>query len=117
MKIPALLLGLAGLALSFDSFAGSTTGRNSHIDIVKAKSTDIFVVRFVGEEFASVSVDGDGSTDLDCEVLDEGNHSVASDFDGTDNCRMSWTPFWTGKFKIRIINRGFESNLYNIRTN
>ena len=65
MKIQALLLGLAGLALSFDSIAGSTTGRNDHVDLVKARATDIFIIRFEGREFASVQVDGDGSTDLD----------------------------------------------------
>jgi hypothetical protein len=63
---------------------------------------------FRGREPARVIVDGDGDTDLDCYIYDEGGNLIDSDTDTTDYCILSWTPAWTGGFRLRI--RDYSSN-------
>ena len=34
------------------------------------------------------------------------------DYRDGDNCSLRWTPEWTGKFTIKIINHGRKDNEY-----
>jgi hypothetical protein len=70
-----------------------------------------------GGELARVAVIGDGDTDLDLEVFDEGGHLIARDTDNTDKCLVEWTPRWTGKFTVRITNLGIVYNNYVLMSN
>jgi hypothetical protein len=97
--------------------AGNTRGESSHYDSVDAFSTDTYKFFFEGEEDAYIDVNGDGSTDLDCYLYDGGDHMILSDADSTDHCILRWVPRWTGKFTLRIRNRGRISNFYHLRTN
>lgn len=103
--------------LSSTAFAGAVEGPQHHRDVVRAGQTDVYVLVFEGEETAMITVRGDGSTDLDCRVYDQGNHLVESDTDSTDTCYLRWTPAWTGKFKLKITNVGRISNIYVVDTN
>jgi hypothetical protein len=85
--------------------------------MVDAKGTDVYTMVFEAERLARVTVNGDGSTDLDCYAYDGNGNLVESDVDGTDMCVLSWTPAWEGKFKINIKNRGKIPNIYTISTN
>ena len=84
---------------------------------VLAGATDTYNVTFKGGELAMVIVIGDGDTDLDLYVYDNNGNLVASDTDYSDNCVCSWTPRWTGNFRIKIKNRGSVYNEYVLRTN
>ena len=84
---------------------------------VLANSTDVFTIRFPGDKVAVVFVCGDGDTDLDLYVYDENNNLIVSDIDDTDECYVTWTPAWTGPFKVKVVNRGNVSNYYTIWTN
>ena len=84
---------------------------------VLANSTDVFTIRFPGDKLAEVFVSGDGDTDLDLYVYDENNNLIESDVDYTDQCYVSWTPAWTGPFKVKVVNRGSVRNYYTIWTN
>ena len=84
---------------------------------VLANSTDVFTIRFPGDKLAEVFVSGDGDTDLDLYVYDENNNLIESDVDYTDQCYVSWTPAWTGPFKVKVVNRGNVRNYYSIWTN
>lgn len=96
--------------------AGQVGGPKTHIDVVAAFQTDVYKLRFYGEQVARIHVSGDGDSDLDCIVLDQGGHGVAVDTDNTDDCLLVWTPAWTGQFTLKIINHG-GANRYVVSTN
>ena len=96
---------------------GALGGPKYSKDKVLAKSTDTYTVKFWAEELAEVVVLGDGDTDLDLYIYDEGGHLIASDSDYTDQCVCRWVPAWTGSFTIKIINRGAVYNSYVLATN
>ena len=63
---------------------------------------------------ARVTVEGDGDTDLDLYIYDENNNLITKDDDNIDYCICTWTPKWTGTFKIKIVNRGSVYNRYHL---
>ncbi len=85
-------------------------------DRVLAGHTDTWTFTFRGGEQAYVIVSGDGDTDLDLYVYDENGNLIDSDTDDTDDCFCSFTPRWTGKFYIKIKNRGKVYNNYVLVT-
>lgn len=84
---------------------------------VSAGGTDVYNISFRAGELAMVMVIGDGDTDLDLYVYDSNGNLIARDADYTDDCIVSWTPRWTGNFRIKIVNRGRVYNQYILRTN
>ncbi|MBR6056888.1 MAG: hypothetical protein IKP58_01830 [Victivallales bacterium] len=84
---------------------------------VGPKETDRYERHFTAHELAAVIVSGDGDTDLDLYVYDENGNLIAKDEDNTDECLVTWTPRWTGKFIIKVVNCGSISNCYTIRVN
>ncbi|MGB5710922.1 MAG: hypothetical protein WBM44_08420 [Waterburya sp.] len=88
-----------------------------HADTVQAETTDIYIITFEGGRIARIGVDGDNDTDLDCYLYDEYGNPVSRDADYSDTCFMQWTPRWTGKYTLRIKNRGRVYNRYYLLTN
>lgn len=84
---------------------------------VNAGSTDIYNISFKAGELAMVIVVGDGDTDLDLYVYDNNGNLIDSDTDYSDDCVCTWTPRWTGNFRVKIVNRGRVYNSYVLRTN
>ena len=116
-KIALIALVAIGTLIPALSFAGAKNGAGCQNDTVNANSYDSYVITFRGGEQAVVAVSGDGDTDLDLYVYDEYGNLIASDTDYTDDCVVSWFPRWTGKFLIRVRNRGNVYNRYTIATN
>ena len=56
-----------------------------------------------------------GTDDL-ADIYDENGNLIDSDTDSTDECLCTFTPRWTGQFKIKIKNRGNVYNEYQITT-
>lgn len=96
--------------------AGSSVGLHL-VDRVEAESTASYWVTFYGGYPAEMAVVGDHDTDLDLYVYDEFGHLIASDTDYSDTCYAQWTPAWTGRFRIEIVNRGNVYNVYSVATN
>ena len=96
---------------------GASGGPKRHSDCVNAHATDQYNITFRGGQNAIVIVSGDGDTDLDLFVYDENGNLIDSDTDGTDDCICTFTPRWTGKFKIKIRNHGSVYNCYTLATN
>lgn len=99
------------------STRGRVNGPLRTSDRVKAGYTDTWTINFRGGEVAYVLVSGDGDTDLDLYVYDENGNLIDSDTDRSDDCVASFTPRWTGAFKIRIKNLGSVYNNYILVTN
>lgn len=115
-KLSSIMVGVALVLSAGAALAGQVGGPKTHVDIVAAFQTDVYDLKFWGEKPARILVNGDGDSDLDCIVLDQGGHPVAVDSDNTDACVLNWTPAWTGMFKLKIVNRG-GANRYVVSTN
>ena len=85
--------------------------------VVQAGQTHVYSFTFRGGEKAVVVVRGDGDTDLDLRVFDEHDNLIAFDDDPTDECVVAWTPAWTGKFTVKVVNHGAVANAYKLGTN
>ena len=96
---------------------GRVGGPTVHDDLVKANTTDVYNITFRGGEYARITVNGDGDTDLDLYVYDENGNLIDSDTDRTDYCVATFTPKWTGTFKVKIKNLGNVYNRYRLTTN
>lgn len=83
-------------------------------DKVLAGYTDTWTYTFRANSEARVTVEGDGDTDLDLYIYDENNNLITKDDDNIDYCVCTWTPKWTGTFKIKIVNRGNVYNRYRL---
>jgi hypothetical protein len=95
---------------------GAVGGGKTTTTVVDNRAVDNFKVRFEGGEPARIVVSGDGDSDLDLYVYDENDNLVCSDNDSSDDMICSWTPRWTGTFKVRVRNMGM-ANRYTLVTN
>lgn len=102
---------------SQESHRGAVGGPKRSVDMVYANSSDTFNANFIGGQLAEILVSGDGDTDLDLYVYDSNGNLIASDTDYSDDCYVRWYPKWTGRFIIKIVNRGGVANRYAIVTN
>ena len=96
---------------------GRRSGPAYHVDRVSARSNHTYSLTFAGGNRAMIAVIGDGDTDLDLLVYDENQNLVCSDTDYTDRTVCSFTPAWTGNFRVTISNVGYVWNQYVLRTN
>jgi hypothetical protein len=112
-----MMAAAALLTLASNAFAGDPSGPNYGTGRVDARSTNIYNVPFEGGAPALFTVRGDGDTDLDLYVYDENGNLICSDTDYTDQLVCSWSPRWTGMFRIEVRNLGNVYNRYQVRTN
>ena len=96
---------------------GALNGPHYCIDAVKGNSTDTYQLSFIANYLAEVAVSGDGDTDLDLYVYDSNGNLIESDTDYSDDCYVCWIPKWTGRFIIKVVNRGPLFNRYVLLTN
>jgi len=76
-------------------------------------------VRFEGRKPARVLVVGDGDGDLDLYVYDGENSGalLRKDTDRSSTCVVSWTPRYTGPFKVVVRNVGRVTEKYYVLAN
>ena len=99
------------------SHRGAVGGPSRTVEYVNGNSTDSYNISFVEGYVAEIFVSGDGDTDLDLYVYDSNGNLIASDTDYTDDCYVRWIPRWTGRFIVKIVNRGPVYNKYVMLTN
>lgn len=114
--IALLVMGTLGMVPT-QALAGAVAGPVHHRDTVSPNSTDVFTIVFEGAQRANIRIKGDHSSDLDCFVYDSNGYEIDSDVDFTDYCVLSWTTGWTGKYRVKIRNRGNSYNEYHLTTN
>jgi hypothetical protein len=106
-----------GMGLATTATAGALPRLKPADSRVEAFGVDAYEVVFEEGEPAVVALRGDGDTHLDLIVYDEDGIRIAADRDGGAISTAHWTPRWTGKFIIKIINRGPVYNHYRLGTN
>jgi hypothetical protein len=112
-----MVLGVSVLSVGSTALGGAVSGPGVSTKVLGPRESHSFSVRFESLASAIVTVKGDGDTDLDLYVYDENGHLIASDDDDTDFCMVRWTPRWTGRFTVKVVNRGYLSNRYTIEHN
>ena len=110
------LLGLIA-SVEKSQTRGAVGGWRYDYSSVNAYSTVQYAISFRAGERAVVAVSGDGDTDLDLYIYDSNGNLIGSDTGYSDDCAVAWYPRWTGKFYIRIKNRGGVYNRYYMQTN
>ena len=88
-----------------------------HRDSVNARDFDDYDVTFRGGEEAQITVLGDSDTPLNLYVYDESGNEISRSVGSASNCYLSFTPAWTGHFRIRIVNLGYVYSNYVLMTN
>lgn len=96
---------------------GAVNGPTRHYDSVNGNSTDTYNISFVANQLAEILVSGDGDTDLDLYVYDSNGNLIEKDIDYSDDCYVRWIPKWTGRYIVKIVNRGPLYNRYVLLTN
>lgn len=96
---------------------GAVNGPRYTVEVVGPYSVDTFEVSFVARYLAEIGVSGDGDTDLDLYVYDSNGNLIVADTDYTDDCYVNWIPAWTGRYILKIVNRGPVANKYVLLTN
>lgn len=123
MKTIKKIIAMTILAVVFTlssvipSFAGAVGGSRYNNYRLYANCYNTFGVAFHGGEIARVFVSGNGSTNLDLYVYDQYGRLIVYDNNYGDDCFVEWFPIYTTTYTIKIVNRGFYHNDYEISTN
>ena len=112
-----LLAAIDEIEKSSNATRGRVGGPGERYSYVYGNSNDIYDINFISGQLAEIALNGDGDTDLDLYVFDSNGHLIAKDDDYTDRCYVSWVPAWTGRFTVKIVNRGPIVNNYRLLTN
>lgn len=112
-----LLADIAKIEKTNQATRGRVGGPGERYSYVYGNSNDLYEVSFVESQLAEIVVVGDGDTDLDLYVYDSNENLIVKDDDYTDRCYVSWVPRWTGRFIVKIVNRGPILNNYHFVTN
>jgi len=96
---------------------GRVGGPGERYSCVYGNSIEVYDISFIEGQLAEILLRGDGDTDLDLYVFDSSGHLIAQDADYTDRCYVSWVPAWTGRYTVKVVNRGPIVNYYRMLTN
>jgi len=112
-----LLADISKIEKSGLTTRGRVGGPGEKYSYVYGNSNDSYEVSFIKGQLAEILIIGDGDTDLDLYVYDSSGHLIEYDSDYTDRCYVSWVPMWTGRYTVKIVNRGPILNNYHMMTN
>ena len=96
---------------------GAVGGAQVLSDMVYANGEQMFFCDFYAHQVAMVALVGDGDSDLDLVIYDQNMNVVTSDEGYDFDCLCTWTPAWTGRFYMKIVNRGNVYNRFTLATN
>jgi len=96
---------------------GATKGPWKSIHTIPPYGTHRWVEGFRAGEWAVVTMDGDGGTDLDIYVHDDNGYLIVQDIGPSDYATVRFLPFRTSNFTITIRNLGGRNNIYYLINN
>ena len=96
---------------------GAVNGPKYTVDVLGPNRYTTYNVSFVAGYIAEVGLSGDGDTDLDLYVYDSNGNLIVADESYSDDCYVNWVPAWTGRYTIKVVNRGGVANKFVLLTN
>jgi hypothetical protein len=96
---------------------GSVGGPCSQFASVGGNGFAIFRGVYRGGELACASVVSFDNADLDLYVFDENGNLIAQDRGPCWSASCTWSPFWTGRFTLRVVNCSPFPAGFRINTN
>lgn len=108
--VVALLLGSNVAAVT----AAPVNGTGTAVRRCNARSSVVFFETCRAGEVTTVSIVGDGDTDLDLYVYDANNNLIASGIGLSDRETVSFVPHVTSTFRIEVRNLGNVWNQFSI---
>lgn len=100
-----------------DATRGAYGGPKISYDRVLANSIITYSVTFNAGLLAEVGIIGDGDTDLDLYIYDLNGNLIVADTGYSDSAYVSFFPYYTVPFTIKVVNRGKVYNNFTIMTN
>lgn len=111
------LASLAGKEGKIVCQRGRLDGATAFDERIAAEDTVTYEISFRADEYAAVTVIGDGNCSLELLVFDEHEILIARDHGDLGHCVVSFTPMRTGKFFIKIYNPNKVAANYTLTTN
>ena len=111
-----MLAGLVEDAM-VEAGRGRVGGASSTLSRLPAGQTDTWEVPFYGDSYAELAVVGDGDSNLDVLVADEGGNTICFDVSWSDKIYCDFVPAWNGYFYVTVQNNGASRNSYYLMTN
>ena len=115
------MLGKNGMATALTAIglmmAGSQAAQaatKGTVEVVEAYDVDVYPLKVAAGQTLEIAVDGDDSTDLDLYLIDPNGRVIASDDDSLDLCLVRKSVCTSGVYRLKVVNRGCEANLYTI---
>ena len=99
------------------SHRGAVNGPSKTYEVVNGNCVHTYQISFTANYVAEIAVSGDGDTDLDLYVYDSLGNLIVCDTSYSDDCYVRWVPRWTGRFVVKVVNRGPLYNRYVLLTN
>lgn len=93
------------------------TAASRSLSELQAGQGDSWQVAFFGNSYAEVAVLGNGASNLDVRVMDEGGNTVCLDVGATDYFTCNFTPAVNGYFTVQVQNTGMQGERYYLITN
>jgi len=84
---------------------------------IGAGATDVYTLSFRANEPVMIALTGEGVTDLDLLVEDDGGHRICSSDGAGDDEICRWMPRRNGSFRVRVRNLGATPNAYRLWSN
>ena len=111
IRLVGVVLAAFTLLLTFQETGQAGSEEPKRWTRKMAKSSDvIYKIKFFAKQDAEFAVIGDGSTDVDIFVYDEGGKLVAKDDRLTDLALVRWVPNKTQVYTIKVSNLHAEEN-------
>lgn len=105
------------LANAVEIKRGAAGGPRRTTEVVEGYGTDVYRIKFRGDEVAKVLISGDGDTRLDLYIYDADGDLVTSQVGPGDDALATWVPRRAGVYTIKVVNRGRAQNKYVLVTN
>lgn len=112
MRFLFAVIVLLVISFSSNGRADPRGGRKTFFDTIGRGMQHKYDLVLLEDEVTAIEIDGNGRSDLDCYVLDEGGNLITKDTDSSDNCRLTVVPRWTGHFTLIIKNVGTTYSTY-----
>ena len=107
----------ADMKKSMECTRGAVGGAQVISDIAYHGVEQMYFCDFYAHQVAMVGLVGSGDTDLDLVIYDQNMNVVTCDEGYDFDCLCTWTPAWTGRFYIKVVNRGNVQNSFTMATN